>query len=300
MEKMYCYYCNNDVDTIEKIEKKIYTVHKEKIMMKEKTYRCKQCHKELINDSLESDLTNIYNKYLEIYHLSIPKLKEIRKSLNLSQELFAEALGWSKKTINRYENGQSLPQKEYLKIYQKIQNNNDEFLHIVEQNKEKLKNHYYMIVKKISTNIGLKTIHTFLYILNKSSLYETQIMKYLFAIDFESAKKIGTPITELKYAHAPYGPIIDQKTILLNYLIKNNYLQLTEVEDDKVKFIATKKFDEKLFSQEEIEIMKKIKEELTGKTSTELSKWSHTFKGWKETNDGEIISFQKYAKYFEI
>ena len=50
----------------------------------------------------ETEYADFYNEYLKKHNLSFKTLKEIRNSYNLSQELFAKALGWSKKTIVRY------------------------------------------------------------------------------------------------------------------------------------------------------------------------------------------------------
>ncbi len=299
-EKMYCYNCDKEVKPFQSKRKNKYTIHGETIVAEEECYQCPICQGELIEDTLDQSLDNIYNQYLKIYNLSISELKKIRTSLNLSQEQFASALGWSKKTITRYENGQSLPQKEYLTIYQKLKENKDTILTILDHNKDRLKEDYYKILKNLSTNIELKTIHTFLFLLEDNPLYETQIMKHMFAVDFTSQKERSKPLTTLAYAHAPYGPIIDGKDDILNYLIKNNYLQLISTNDDKLQFIATKKYNAKLFQKEELSIMEKVKTKLKNKTSNELSEWSHKFIGWIDTKNGEIISFQKYAKEFNI
>ena len=70
--------------------------------------------------------------------------------------------------------------------------------------------------------------------------------------------------------------------------------------DDKIKFISVKKYDSKLFAKEEISIMNRVKTKLRNKTSKELSEWSHNFKGWKDTKNGKIISYTKYASYFDL
>ena len=299
-DKMYCYQCDKNVTPITEKKENKYIIHKEEIIVKEDCYKCPNCEEELIDETLDESLTAIYNEYLKKYNLSISELKEIRRSLNLSQELFAASLGWSKKTITRYENGQSLPQKEYLIVYQKLKENKDEILNILECNKLRIKEKYDTILKKVSTNIELKTIHTFLYLLEENPLYETQIMKNLFAVDFETQKERNHPLTSLQYAHAPYGPIIDDKDEILNYLIKNSYIQLVGTNDDKIKFISVKKYDPKLFAKEEISIMNRVKTKLRNKTSKELSEWSHNFKGWKDTKNGKIISYTKYASYFDL
>ena len=114
MKKMYCYNCDKDVNPNIINQVNTYTVHKCEVKVFEESFECPFCKSELINDNLDKSLYNIYNEYLKLHNLSFCKLKQIRNSYNLSQELFAKALGWSKRTIVRYENAESLPQNQYL------------------------------------------------------------------------------------------------------------------------------------------------------------------------------------------
>ena len=299
--KMYCYNCDEFVNVKKGTQEKHYNIHNIDIPIEEDCYTCKQCGEELIEENLNDSLNEIYNKYLATYNLSIESFKTIRKSLNLSQELFAKILGWSKKTITRYELGQSLPQREYLKVYQKLQNNKDEIVNILNDNRQNInKEDYYNIINKINTNIDLKTIHTFLYMLDNNPLYETQIMKHLFAVDFETQKELNRPLTKLKYAHAPYGPIIDERDKTINYLLKNNYIQIIFTIEEKVTFISNISYDKELFTKTERNILKKVKNKLEGKTSKELSDWSHNFVGWQQTKNGQIIDYKKYINNFDL
>lgn len=299
--KMYCYNCDIYVDVIQSKQKNIYTIHNKEITVEEECYKCKNCSEELIDETLDVSLNTIYDKYLNSYNLSIKKFKDIRNSLNLSQELFAKSLGWSKKTITRYELGQSLPQKEYLMVYQKLQDNKDEILNILNHTKGLMTTkEYYQILQKVNTNFPIKTIHTFLYMLKNNPLYETQLMKHLFAVDFEFHKEQNNPLTNLDYAHAPYGPIIDGKDNIINYLLSNDYVKLICTNDDKMKFVASKDYDSKLFTITEEQVLAKVKAKLNGKTSKQLSDWSHNFIGWQKTKDGQIISYKKYANNFEL
>jgi len=299
-KNMYCFYCDKIVNTKTTIKENTYIVHKTEIKINEEITICKNCGSELINDNLNNSLYEIYNEYLKLNGLSFEKLKEIRKSLNLSQDLFSTGLGWSKKTVIRYETAKSLPQTEYLSVYKKLSNNKNEFINILNNNKDKIDTKtYYDILNKVEVELNPKTINTFLYILDKNPLSKTQIMKNLFAVDFESFKERKTPITKLQYAHGPYGPVIDKKDAYLNLLIKQDILELIIDEEDKSLFKPKQKYDLNLFSKEEITIMNKVKKQLKEKNSKELSDWSHHFKGWINTKNGENISF-KYAENFEL
>lgn len=299
-KKVYCFTCNKDVEPNYKKEKNTYTVHKQKVTVEEEILLCPYCKNELMNETLDDSLYNIYNAYLKLYDLSFEKLKEIRNSYNLSQELFATALGWSKRTIVRYENAESLPQNQYLAIYKKILNNKNEFLNILKSNQNSVdKTTYFKIYNTINADLDLKTINVFLYVLKDNYLTKTQIMKNLFSIDFQSEKENNKPITSLRYAHGTYGPIIDNKDEHLSFLIKQNYVKFVNDEEDKILFKPIQECDLSLFTKEEITVMNKVLSQLKGKEAKKLTDWSHKFKGWTNTKNGELIDY-KYAKYFEL
>ena len=299
-KEMYCFNCDKDVKVKTVKEEREYIIHNNKVKIMENVNYCPICHEELIDENLEEDLYNVYNEYLNMYNLSFNKFKEIRESLNLSQELFAKALGWSKKTIVRYENKQTLPQVEYLLVYKKIDNNKLEFLKILEDRRTILGDEeYYTILNRITLGLDIKTINVFLYVLKNNYLSITQIMKTFFAIDFLSFKDLNKTITSFKYAHATYGPIIDNKDFYLDMLVKSGYLEIFYDELEVVLFKPCMECDLSLFSDDEIKVLDMVKNKLKGKSAKELTEWSHRFKGWIDTKQGKIIDF-KFSKYFDL
>lgn len=299
VNKMYCFNCDKKVNIKQEKKTNQYIINGESFDVMEDIYICENCGNELISERLNDSLDNIYSKYLNINNLSLDDFKNIRLSLNLSQELFAKALNWSKKTITRYEKGWSYPQQEYLEVYKKLKNNKDEMIDILNNNRCILGDDYYLILKKIKTTLDMKTINLFLFMLENNPLYETQIMKNLFAVDFYDQKENGHPISNLKYAHAPYGPVIDNRENILNFLLEHKYLKIIYNNDDKPQFVANQICDLKLFDGDELQVMAFIKNSLKGKTSQELSNWSHRFIGWKETKNGQIIDY-KYADFLDL
>lgn len=299
-KKLYCFKCNEYVDVIKSIEENEYIIRKRKVKVKEEVFICPYCKNEILSGNLDNSLYMIYNEYLKLYELSFDKLKKIRNSYDLSQELFAIALGWSKKTITRYENADSLPTVPYISIYKKIENNKLEFINILKNNKDTIpKDIYYKIYNRVMTDVSLKTINVFLYVLKDNYLTKTQIMKNMFAIDFESYKEIGKSITDLSYAHGTYGPIIDKKDDILNFLIRENYIELVNDENDNSLFKPIQECDIILFNKDEINIIKKVVNKLKGKEAVKLTNWSHQFKGWIETKNGEKIDYS-YSESFDL
>ena len=300
MEKMYCFECDKDVMGEVNLKKTKYTIHGREVVVDDLVFTCPTCGTEYDFDELDEGLYRIYNAYLNLFGLSFEKLKEIRESLNLSQELFAEALGWSKKTITRYENAESLPQKEYLDTYISLLNNKDNIYNILKNNKNLSKEKYYKILDRINVDIDYKSINVILYILNKVILNRTQLMKYLFASDFLNYKLFNKTISNFKYAHAPFGPIVNNQDALLNLLIKQDYIKLASSADDSAMLFAPlQDADLSCFNENEIKVLDKIIDEFKGMSAKDLSDWSYEFIGWMKTKDGEIIDF-KYASELEI
>ena len=302
MKKMeYCYECNKDVEPIIKNEKNNYTYRDKEFMVFEENHYCPICNSELLNDNIDKSMYNIYNCYLKLFDLSFEKIKEIRTNLNLSQELMAKVFGWSKKSIVRYENAESVPQGEYLNMYITLNENPYYIIKLLEKQKNNFdKGEYYKVLKLLPFYSKYKTVNSILYLLDGNPLYETSLMKNIFTVDFQNYKENTCPITDLKYVHMPYGPVVEDRFDLYNFMIKNGYIELETVDfDNATKFKSVFDYDEKIFNEDELEILSLVKNKLKKYSATNLSEWSHKFKGWKETKHGETISYD-YASYLDI
>lgn len=300
MERLeYCYECNKDVNPTIKTEKNKYTYRGKEFLVVEEVHYCPKCGNILINDNFDNDMYKIYDCYLKLFNLSFEKIKEIRIKLNLSQEVFSKILGWSKKSIVRYENSDSVPQGEYLNTYMILNENPYYIVKLLERQKNNFtEEEYYKILSILPFSKVYKTVNTILYLLKNNKLCETSLMKHLFAVDFYNCKENKEAITNLKYAHLLYGPVVDNRNILYNFLIKNDYIKI-EINDISTNFTTDKDFDKKLFTKEVLNSMKLIKYKFKEYSASELSDWSHSFKGYIATKNGEIIDY-KYAKYLDI
>ena len=300
MERLeYCYECNKDVNPTIKTEKNKYTYRGKEFLVVEEVHYCPKCGNILINDNFDNDMYKIYDCYLKLFNLSFEKIKEIRIKLNLSQEVFSKILGWSKKSIVRYENSDSVPQGEYLNTYMILNENPYYIVKLLERQKNNFtEEEYYKILSILPFSKVYKTVNTILYLLKNNKLCETSLMKHLFAVDFYNYKENNEAITDLKYAHLPYGPVVDNRNSLYNFLIKNDYIKI-EINDISTNFTTDKDFDKKLFTKEELNSMKLIKDNFKGYSASELSDWSHSFKGYIDTKNGKIIDY-KTAKYLDI
>ena len=293
--KKYCFNCNKNIDYIEKKEQKKYSFRGNEYIIDNTIKVCPICNQEvcLDMDDIESNdfFEKLYNKYLEQYNLNLNSFREIRKKYNLTQEQFSKILGWSKKSINRYENNQSIPQGEYLNLYKKLNENNNEIISIINNSNIENKEN---ILSQIKLDYSYKDCNLVSLILKNKKLYLTQLMKYLFAIDFLSYKKYNNPISSFNYAALPHGPVVNDYKKIIDYLLLSNYIKIEIIDENNILFTSNN-YNEKLFNEKELEIIDEVKKKFDGKTASELSDWSHKFIGWKNTKESKIIDF-KYAK----
>lgn len=173
----YCYECDKDVKPIVKCEKNNYTYRGKEFTVVENVHYCPNCNSMLINNNLDNSMYNIYNEYLHLFGLSIEKIKQIRVDLNLSQEMFSKILGWSKKSVVRYENQESIPQGEYLNTYMILNEDPYHIVKLMEMKKNNFsKDEYYKILNSLPFTNTYKTINAILYILKNNTLCETSLI----------------------------------------------------------------------------------------------------------------------------
>lgn len=299
-EKVYCYDCNLDVVPKMVEENNTYTFRNKTFNVKEFVMVCPKCENELFEENaLDDSMNKIYDLYLGLFDLSFEKIIKTRTDLNLSQELMSKLLGWSKKSIVRYENAESIPQGEYLNTYMELASNPYSIIKILERQKNFIgEDEYYKILKRLPFFDDYKTINVVSFLLEGNPLYETSLMKNLFAVDFYNHNMFNNPVTNLKYARLPYGPVVDNRNRLYNMMLKNDYMEI-EMSDSGTIFVSCFNYDKNLFSEDELNVLKLIKNRFKKFNSKELSDWSHKFIGWKNTKNGEIISYD-YAKYLDI
>ena len=325
---MYCYNCNLDVDAQAKKEKRSYSYREHHFSIMEEVFYCPNCGLELV-DNLDDDLARIYDGYLNLFGLSLSSFKKIRESLHLDCKRFAKALGWAYKSIYRYENGESIPEGEYLSVYIKLHKNKDYILEKAALEKvcqsimkewgsidilvngaggnhprATTNDEYYDILNRINLKFDIKSRNVILYILGKSPKHIINIVKTLFAIDFYSMKERGKAITKFKYVKMQYGPNIDKYVDLFNDMSSLDEIKIydsLEINGDlKNQYINNINFDKDLFTKEELELIDYVLMKTEGKSAKQLSDWSHYFKGWIDTDMGKEINMKKYAKYFDI
>lgn len=304
MKKMYCYDCNKDVRPKIRVSTEHYDFRGKEFDVTMDLFYCPFCNGEIADEEeFDNQLIKIWNGYLNCYNLSLNSFKCIRSSLGLSQESFAKALGWSKRSIVRYENKDEVPKGEYLSTYVKLNVDKDYILERLEGNKYNLSLiEYKNILEKLNLNLSVKARNAILYLLNDTPSFVMQLIKKMFAVDFLNYRDNGVSITDFEYVKMEYGPVINNYKYIINSMLKTGEIEISEAEIigevERFKYVAVWECHEEIFNEEELKILKEVKKKLSYKTSKELSDWSHEFKGWIDTPLNKVISYKKYAKDF--
>lgn len=300
----YCYDCDKDVKVIKKIEVREVNARDKKVKVKIECHYCPFCHNELINETIDDQLSVVWGTYLSYYDLAFSSFKDVRTSLGLSQELFASCVGFSKRSVIRYENGDEVPSSKILSIYAKLNKNKDYILECINDNKDNISDlSYDKILRNLKLNIGIKERNALLYLLCDNPLYVMGLIKNMFAADFLNYKKYDSSISDFKYIKMGYGPVIDNYKDIINSMLKTGEIKIEDIEVidgvERFKYIAVWDINKSLFTKEELETLETVKKKFKGKSSKNLSDWSHKFDGWIKTPLGKVINY-KYAKDINI
>ena len=265
--------------------------------------------------------------------LTSSEIGNIRAKYGISQADLACVLGWGGKTITRYESHQ-VQDMAHDSVLKKIDNDPEWFLELLNQGKEKISEsaykRYYAIIAKIfearqddylrksilaqyikyesnldstgGTVLNLdKVVAVIRYFANSSevlNLYKVKLMKLLWYADSLSFKRRGFSMTGLVYSALPMGavPIAHKSIIDLKGV---SYEEEEFADGSGYRFVKTSDDDYTVLTNEDIDILDKIIQVCGRDTREQIVNRMHNEKAYKETTQGEVISFQ-YALELSI
>ncbi|WP_343795231.1 type II TA system antitoxin MqsA family protein [Bacillus carboniphilus] len=329
----YCDGCQKDVEAKVVERRSNYTIKGENIEIDERVLMC-ACGQELYDENLDSETMKTLTKmYEDRIGLSLEDIKSIRAQFGLSMDLFSRILGWSKATIARYETGKYIPDSSHMSVLKRLKEHPeaiDEYYKLTkhkfnekEQQKinEKLSNTDQQSVEKglvealhINYKLHEKTIESGYssFYLNKlinmilffasKGVQKTKLMKLLFYTDFLNYKRNLLSMSGMPYVRLPYGPVPKDHDLLISTIDKNDMIDIEyEFVNDYtiINIKALKEFDDTLFSEEELEILRQVNEYFNNFGSVAISNFSHEEDGWKYTDDRDIISYD-YADSLKL
>ncbi len=234
-------------------------------------------------------------------------LKYLREEQSLSQDDLASALGLSRQTISKYENGET---NFTLDIIKKLSQFFDVDYSCFIDNKPPVRPEYNIIEGKKATeeqeiriDIPQENISKFkqvlLYILNKvgakPNVGQTVIYKLLYFIDFDYYEIFEEQLMGLKYIKNTYGPTPIDFAKLIQEMEKDGELEEVKTKyfnKDQTKYLPIKEPNLSLLSGQEIKHIDDELARLSDMTAKELSEYSHKDIPWIGANMGEIMDYE--------
>jgi len=319
-----------DIELVRKIEE--IKVRGESIEVETEFYKCLVCGEEFEDPRSDNDpLDKAYREYRRRHGMIQPEeIRQLRKRYGFTQSEMSSLLGWGGATLSRYENG-ALQDEAHGKILHLITDPRN-LLNLIEQSpgaipeykKENIikelkiaEEESYSIESILEERLGVyepdelsgymrlnlgKLFNAVLFFCEEGTL-KTVLNKLLFYADFKHFKEYTVSITGARYARIPFGPAPDNYDYYFATLKRYGELSVEEIEyGDAVtgeKFVSERKPDFTLFSDTELKIIAEVKIHFKGFTVKRISDFSHNERGYKETSNGNIISYN-YADSLKI
>lgn len=312
----------------------IIDVRDDEIEVEVEYLKCARCGVEFRPPGLFPDpLETAYSLYRDKHgFLSPESIKQFRADYGFTQRELASLLGWGAVTISRYENGalQDEAHDTALKLVMDPQN----LLRLIKRKPGILPtNKQARLMTSLETTINQnggslkavfekqfgnyepgeysgykrldieKLLNAILYFATDETPSMTKLNKLLFYCDFKHFKDYSNSITGVRYAHLPYGPAPDNYRYYIAILHHGeNAIEIEEriFNDCSGEYVISRsKPDLNIFNTSELNVLTQIKELFSESTASQLTERSHDEEAYKNTSNGELISYQ-YAEKLSI
>ena len=311
--------CDNcgSSDTYVKNYKHEYNIKGEKVIFEKERRFCRKCNKLVFDAYLDNDASKeAIKKYNNIIGICAEDIIKLRKKYSLSQEQFAKIIGCAKKTLVSYENSKSIPNDIYLITIKTLIDNSDIIIYLIDSNKNRFDDkEYNTIISKVKKGIGpniknsedltlseyngytklsFEKLKNLILILCKNSINKTKLLKEMFYCDFLCYKENGASITGLVYSKLNYGPVPDDYEKILDNFVSSKVLDCnSKFKNDFVSIIysSKEKIDYSIFNDEEINVIKKVKEYFKNFNSQKIVEFSHNEAAFIKTKFYKNISY---------
>ena len=327
--KRLCPECGEITEWEETTKKEDFNIKGEIIQINATFLRCPRCNSEYEDLNFPFDPNVLaYDEYRRRKGMVFPsQIVAYRKKYDLTQKELSVLLGFGDITLSRYENGalQDEAHDQLLKfvldplnllklIKQKPDILNPEKREQLIRKLESEKTVVYIlneIVKTSSPNILTgnrefnfpKLVNLVKFYTYQNPVFKSKLMKLLFYADFKSFKEVDYSITGLKYAHLPFGPVPDKYSFLLDSILEIDQAISIDIQpvDDPIGevVISTEPNSTEVFNTIEDSIMRQVHNKFYGFTAKQIEDFSHEERAYKDTKNGEIISYA-YAKDLNI
>ena len=317
MSRSYCETCGSFVEPDKITRDETYLVKGEPVTVTATLAVCPVSGDELPNEVLDDDtLCRAFAVYRARHGLLQPdEIKSIRLKYGLGQKAFSRLLGWGEVTLHRYESGslQTAAQNILLELARdpgfvsSLLKRNTSALS--QKQRETLRVTLQELVSDCSESIVreegsryaqnatcvVKLREMMVYFAGRPKTFRTKLNKLLFYSDFLHKKRHGTPISAVRYVHLQFGPVPDGFYRRQDELVSD--ASLCEIEIDAgewggTRFEAGRPADLSVFSLSELECLEFVADRFQDWSAKRLTELSHGEAAWRDTRDGETISYE--------
>lgn len=157
-KETFCEHCRKDVLYTEKYQSMSAELKGEAYNYNGKAAICNECNNEVfVNEINDYNLDQLYCEFRKQNNIiSLEKIMEIPEKYNIGKRPLSLLLGWGEQTFSRYYDG-DLPTKQYSETLQRIYDEPEFFLSILENNKERLKSQSAYEKSRLATQMILGT-----------------------------------------------------------------------------------------------------------------------------------------------
>lgn len=324
MERLLCYQCGHLVPFERKSVEETYTVRGEEISILADVSHCQECGTQIFHEDLDREnLNRVYAEFRKRRGVVSPeRIRAIRAQYDLSQRALGRLLRLGEVTVHRYENG-SLPSDAHNELLVLIENpanvqrlldevgsdlssseeanlrsRLDALLRtdiekVYVESAQKLLGDYQPSVfsgfakfnpGKVKDMVGLACNRT-------NGLSKTKLMKMLFYSDFLHFKENGVSISGLRYAHLPFGPAVHGWSTMLPWLEREGIIEVSLTEQDW-DLITSSWVMHASLKDTELKTIERVIEKLGTLSARSLSDLTHLERAYRETTNGELISYE--------
>ncbi|PWL78979.1 MAG: hypothetical protein DBY20_03635 [Coriobacteriia bacterium] len=318
----YCPACDAEVNAAVSMSTGHIAVRGEDVEFEEHVAVCPVCGEEIGDSRVEGgNLDRAYAAYAKAHGLvTRDEARALRESYGLSVREFSRFLGFGEQTYARYEAG-SLPSNAHSSIIRSAMTAMGA-TKLLGENRDRLADKSIVSVcERIDEMAGIRPepIRRVDFDWQESeppsrengyraldmerlaalvstlasecrSLYRTKLQKAAFFCDFLACERLGRSISGVRYAHATYGPKMDDGDSLLEGIERSGVIEIREQDNGEV-IIPAGTMDNPL-SESEMSLIAEVADFVnTFPTCNDISKFSHSLSGWIDTPSGRIIEY---------
>jgi len=131
--------------------------------------------------------------------------------------------------------------------------------------------------------------------LNKYQLGKTKLAKLLYYLDFINYREKDESVTGTDYYKQEYGPLARDLPEMISELVEDKKLEVERVESDGKehhRFKALNDVEEDVFSEDELVLLRKLKNEYADWDTSEIVAKSHLEAPWIQAEEGGKLSYE--------